>query len=189
MSLGILSLLFLFLGDNENVNYPGNGMADMDDAGFDIEQEQLRARAREELERQRDALKHIAVAAEAHAKYESNMRRLANTLKTTLNGSYWDDAILNKAEEQAAQEYQKEYKKALEKSGAKAAHTKHDKKMRNLANEARILISTLNGKYWQNGGGKKLKYRRRKTKKMGNRKHKKTMRRKGKRRNRRTKKR
>ena len=38
-------------------------------------------------------------------------------------------------------------------------------------------------------GGKKLKYRRRKTKKMGNRKHKKTMRRKGKRRNRRTKKR
>ena len=46
------------------------------------------------------------------------------------------------------------------------------------------------GHYWNPAhGGKKLKYRRRKTKKMGNRKHKKTMRRKGKRRNRRTKKR
>ena len=63
-------------------------------------------------------------------------------------------------------------------------------KAEELNHEAKILASTLNGKYWNPGkGGKTLKYRRRKTKKMGNRKHKKTMRRKGKRRNRRTKKR
>tara|TARA_Y100000389_G_C17250830_1_gene408004 strand:- start:309 stop:731 length:423 start_codon:yes stop_codon:yes gene_type:complete len=138
----------------------------------------------QELERQKEALKDIAGAAEAHKKYESEMRRLANLLMTNLNGSYWDTVAT-----QAAREA-KEYQVALERSGAKAAHTEHDKKMRKLANEAKKLKTTLNGNYWNPGkGGKKLKYRRRKTKKMGNRKHKKTMRRKGKRRNRRTKKR
>tara|TARA_R110002012_G_scaffold124794_1_gene276001 strand:- start:199 stop:795 length:597 start_codon:yes stop_codon:yes gene_type:complete len=198
MSLGILSLLFLFLGDNDNVNSPGEGLAQMDDTGFDIEQQQLREKAKEEeerkrklregmeqeLKRQRDALKHIAVAATAHDKYEQGMLSLANILMTNLNGSYWDTVATQAA--RGAQEYQT----ALERSGAKDQHAEHDRTMRQLAKEAKKLKTTLNGKYWTSThGGKKLKYRRRKTKKMGNRKHKKTMRRKGKRRNRRTKKR
>ena len=105
MSLGILSLLFLFLGDNENVTSPGEGLAHMDDPWFKIEQQQLREKAKQELERQKDALKHIEKAAAAHDKYERGMRLLANKLKTTLNGSYWDDETLREAEEQA-QEYQ-----------------------------------------------------------------------------------
>ncbi len=78
---------------------------------------------------------------------------------------------------------------------AAVENARHFQTMTELNNEANKLISTLNGNYWKikgtraRRGGKKLKYRRRKTKKMGNRKHKKTMRRKGKRRNRRTKKR